>query len=43
MTMGVDHLRLQQLALDGKNHIALLMVIDKNEYEKIKDYDRKHT
>lgn len=39
VTMGVDQLRLQQLALGGKNHIALLLVIDKNEYEKIKNHD----
>lgn len=39
ITMGVDHLRLQQLALDGENHIALLLVIDKKEYEKIKNHD----
>ncbi len=36
ITMGADHLRMQQLAL-GQNHIALLVIVDKKEYEKFKN------
>lgn len=43
VTMGVDHKRLQQLALDGSNYIAILLIVDKMEFKKQKEISDEKT